>query len=1027
MHKVMLRLLVVYAAWPMSPSAGEELPLHSWAVIASQPLLDSGFADLLTVRLSQDESIQLVERERLRDATRELQLAPLIQAENIDRRLQLGQTLKADTLMVLSSERDAERRLLRVVICDANLGVRLWEERLLDDGVDVDTLVEQCAGLVPEVRTRFASGVQRIIAVPPFLSEDFSHRFDYLQERQSNVVSSALMTCPGVAVVELEEARAVLRELENTLSTGLERPIATIVKGAYRVGAPDEQGQRNVTVQIELVSSNGQEETIHKSFPIGTVGHWLRENLVRRLTDNVRGDRPAIDVARQKAILSRRADQFAALGDWEHSRSLREAALVLDPNDALQRGYLISEFQFDMTRMLDEHWFAVRATKKQPLEPRVAAFQQVAEDYVESLGHLEYLIRNRLIGHVDAVGILDKQRWCKNDSPGEALSRDPAKYAALQHACRAQRRFIHELGAELRALPGGRKLPQQLSTPYYGLEYVLSNCVTNDVVFNNYNSDSLATLQHVLEHVVPEDAKVSARILNQMRRSFSLEQRLDLGEYREQGRLFQEERAGAKDDQARRDALIKMQAITVQSVRPRYLKAHAEWTEFLRKLTRSEREVVRFYGEWGLLALVEAASRSTSRTGAEPVEEFATKVESSLAELKRLKRIGPRNLDDVESRLKMTRNWIKAINAPARSRSVVSQPARPAPVRPKTIGNSLGRLKFEPIDLLVEGESVPRPRLRITGMLSCGPDRDAYWTNDRFFIMEEPGILREVKVTDSTGPGPRFWGMTWDGECIWLYAHGQGIIAVRPDGTRLAAFNQTEHLPGYWKGFQLHGLSPRRAFVVGSFGKQNRAWCGILEVDDRGVQSANLFFEAKYVAEGRVPEEAELDPKIGFIPEQVHHIRHDDGKEYVLVRRRDRSKQLRVDLASLEVSVAARYVGVGGASTCTELGFRGRTFLRDGRLVTANSGLALLPNSRQLVLHDGWIYRAGYVWMRENVETGVRERLNQTEVPRQYRYLYPNVSAHYGLVAYDSSNQLWPFSRVTILPADEADGEPGGE
>jgi len=327
-------------------------------------------------------------------------------------------------------------------------------------------------------------------------------------------------------------------------------------------------------------------------------------------------------------------------------------------------------------------------------------------------------------------------------------------------------------------------------------------------------------------------------------------------------------------------------------------------------------------------------------------------------------------------------------------------------------------MQLEPIRLVVEGDENAKRPLLIKGMLRCG-QQDAYWTKDRFFIMHEPSVLRELTLTDKTATHALFWGTAWDGECIWLHAHGQGIVAVRPDGTRMATFKHNQDVPGYWKGLRLLGLSRRRAMIVGSFGEKNRAWCGILEVDDKGKQSANIFFEAKYVAEGRSPDEARANPHTVFQPDDLQYVQHTSGKDYVLVGRRGLS-YLQIDVKTLNVTVPEKVIGVRGTSTRADLGFSGRTFLRDGRPVWALSGLATLPNSKQILFHEGWIYRPGYVWMRENAATGKRERLQRQKLPHQYWHLQVGSSAHYGLVAFDRYNRDLPLARVTILDESAA-------
>jgi hypothetical protein len=319
-------------------------------------------------------------------------------------------------------------------------------------------------------------------------------------------------------------------------------------------------------------------------------------------------------------------------------------------------------------------------------------------------------------------------------------------------------------------------------------------------------------------------------------------------------------------------------------------------------------------------------------------------------------------------------------------------------------------MQLEPISLAVEGEENAAPPPLIMGMLRCG-QRDAYWTKDRFFVMHEPGVLHELQLTESRAEHALFWEVAWDGECIWLHAHGQGILVVRPDGTRLATFKgQT---PSYSNGHKIIGLSPRRALMAGCFAATNRAWCGLLEVDESGKASTNIVFQAKDVAAGRTRQQASADVNTAFQPGGVCQVRHADGKECVRVDRRGLSP-LEIDLATLEVSVVEDVVGAA-ASTRIDLGFSGERFLRDGRPLWVNSGLAASPNSKQLLYHDGWLYRPGYVWMRQHVDTRKLERLQANTLPQHDWRLRAGSSAHYGLIAYDPYDRSRPLSRVTIL------------
>lgn len=918
--------------------AAPQPTLSCWALIATDEVVETGLLDLLTVELSRHKSVQLVERESSRAATRELQLTALVKADQVSQRLQLGKTLRANALMVLSVESHQGRRLLRVVVCDADFGVRLWRGGFtFGDKSEVEQLVPHCVTTVDEVRQRFADGIRHVIAVPPFLSEDFGVRFDYLQTRCRELLSSSLMSHAGVAVVEIDEARAVLREWETTLSGGLERPIATVVKATYTVTPPDDQRRRFVQLKLELAHGDDRRERLEKQLALGALDAWLLTEFTPHLLAAGQRRGPELSAKAQKEILCRHAQQFAQLGNWEQSISLREAALILDPNDALQRALAISEYQHRNRPDPDRIWQLSQAFKQLSQDQRENEFRRAANDYRVGFDHLAYLIRNRLIGRVDAIGMFGKHAWYESHAMRVAMHNDPLKVELIQPACIAQREFIRDVYPQVGELPNRRTLPKHLSEPYYGGRYELTQHVAEDVMFNKFDAGSVASLGDVLLRQLPADDITSDRIL---------------------GLLSYPYVPQPGDDR------------------------FAAWNGLITDLSQSDRELARLYGQF---AKAEAQQRR---------DRSVAPFEALLAEVTRLGRG-----DQAITKLIQLR-----LGRPAPQPRVAS-----AARSPRGNFGPLGRMRFEPVPVIVEGEPAAGPP-RILGMLGCG-DRDVYWTKDRFFVMNEPGVLREWKLTEATARHELFWEIAWDGECLWLHAHGQGIIVVRSDGTRLASFR--DKIPGYWKGHRLIGLSPRRAMMVGCLGDTERAWCGLLEVDEAGRPSANVFFEAKNVAEGRTREQASADVTTAFRPDELSRLRHADGREFVLVERHGLSPLL-IDSKTLKAATVDQADGLNGLSTVTEFGFTGGRFLRDVQPVLVHSGVATTPNSKRLVFDDGWLYRPGSVWTRQHTATRRLERLQANSLPPTYWNLRAGSSVHYGLIAFDPADDTRPLIRITI-------------
>lgn len=929
----------------LAPAFGEEGTLQRWALLSTSDVRESGVADLLTSELSRQPEIELVERDRLQDVMRELQLTALVGPDQVGQRLQLGKTLRADALIVLSFVGRQDQKRLQMVVCDARLGVRIWRGSLAASDVDIEELVEQCVVTVSEVRQRFAGGVRHIVAVPPFLSTDFDQRFDYLQSRYSNLLASRMLAYGGVAAVEIDEARAVLRELDDTLSGGLVRPISTIVKGSYHVTPLYEDNRRQVEMSIELIGGQGTRETIRKTVDIRNAGEWLVQELAERLYAVSQKRSPSLSPKVQKEILARHAQRFAELGDWERSRPLREAALVLDPSDILQRGLVIREYQLSVQRDVGYTWFK----NLPPVEEKEPELRRAAHDYTVGLDHLAYLVRNRSINRADAAGLFYKQRWLRPQ--GTAHPKAQEYFATMEPAVRAQRQFIRDVFPLINQLPGGRVLPAHLSDPFYGCNYIVTKHVADDVAFHGYSAESLASLEDLLTRVLPESTRTNDTLLG----------------------TFWHGSVYTKD------------------------AARERWMSLLEKLCSASHELARLHGRWGQLLATEVSSLRQAG------------MEELLGDLKRLEREDGALARQLQVTLTRTKNRLAAAQNPPQ-----------APGKPWVYSAdnyfSLGRVQLEPIAVRIEGEKASNRPL-IKGMLKCGETCDAYWTSDRFFLMHEPGVLREIKLTNAKADHVLFWNATWDGECIWIHAQGVGIVAVRASGEHVATFRQNEHIPGYWKGFQLVGLSPRRALMTGSFGPSSRAWCAMLEVDEDGEQSADVFFEAKYVADGRAKEQADSDPRTAFQPDRMLRVRNEDGKTFVLVARRNRSGYLLIDPETRNVSVSKPT----GLTTRTELGFRGRTFLLNGRSMATLAPTLQNADVRTYVFHDGWLYAPGRFWYRVHIESGREERLQprNLRMPTELWNIRGGPSAHYGFVVHHLYRNSPPLYRVTIADADE--------
>lgn len=232
-------------------------PSQRLAILSSKEVQQSGLSDLLTVRLQNLPGVELVERDLLKKVLDEVTLSMMLGAEQSENRRNAGALLKADMLVLLSLEKAADEKRVRVVISDCSHGARL---RLGWAPFNKNKLEKTCQALteiVGETLERFRDGVKQIIGVSYFASKNLVHDYDHLQTGYANLLGNALSSLPGIAVIEIEEARAI--RLEDTLAGDMEANwlVPLSVEGEFKVEKGGDKKQPKVHMTISILDSGG--------------------------------------------------------------------------------------------------------------------------------------------------------------------------------------------------------------------------------------------------------------------------------------------------------------------------------------------------------------------------------------------------------------------------------------------------------------------------------------------------------------------------------------------------------------------------------------------------------------------------------------------------------------------------------------------------------------------------------------------------------------------------------------------------
>ncbi|MBC7815624.1 MAG: hypothetical protein IAG10_01855, partial [Planctomycetaceae bacterium] len=716
--------------------------LNRWAIVAPEAIRQSGLADLLLVEAGKLARMELVERDELDRVAKELELESLAGAGGAAQRLKAGRLLRADALVLLKSVSASESNRLRVVIVDCRQGARLATFETVIEKSSLERTARSVAAEMDRARVHFADGIRLVIGVTPLVSRNLEHQHDHWQSRYAELLSSSLAGQPGVAVIEVEEARAILKELSLGSDDSASRRVPFIVSGQFRMQPRADANEPDVELAIELTTAKSVQKLPARTIELARAPQWLVGELSRELLRNTGETIEPLDAEVQRAALLRQADSFGQLGDWIKSLGLREAALVLDPDNAEQRARLILDYQVCFTRDFERLW----SYKKVIDDQRAPLLDQAADQFISAEEHLEFLIRNRRISRDEALTLFRRQKW---EGLGSLVNRLPGNNAdellRFERVLDAEQRFVADTFLAMLELPESPAMPgiiqaRRLEFPEPWWTSLLWR-VTNQVRCRRFNEHGLKFLAQVLTRMVPEDMPHSQPLYMLAHAGRSLN----------------------NDEQ------------------------NVEWRKCLTELAQAEQTVARFFGQAQLWELSRQRVGNLANADKAALHALVRDADTILREFDGRR---PKDDDGVDV-LQASRNHIQ--------RYLDGTPHSNSPPDPP-IRASLGRLRFQPLQWTVASGTEPAnadvPLL--DNMRRCGDALDVYWTQKSLYFMNRPGELRVLPIQghpDWSRHGA-FSHVTWDGECVWLVVAGRGIFVLNRNGDVVTQFTKETPMPG---------------------------------------------------------------------------------------------------------------------------------------------------------------------------------------------------------------------------------------
>ncbi|MBC7819000.1 MAG: hypothetical protein IAG10_19090, partial [Planctomycetaceae bacterium] len=918
-----------------------------------------------------------------------------------------------------------------------------------------DELARICESIAVETRTQFSGGVRELVAVTPLLSKNLKREFDHLQTGYAALLGRAISQAPGVAVVEIDEARAIRQELAVTGDGIKDRLVPLFVEGEFVMSGrlPD------VRVRMALRITDGKTE--HRKLEraemtLAQSAEWLTNDVSRAIAASQSEPMNGARFTREQQFdqLARRADLFSRAAAFEESSALREAALLLDDDDIEQRMSLIA----DLRRLL------VEATQK-----------------AQELRQSTYLKSSGKFRAAWAVTLDDKQRQ------------------PLFEPARQRMQRIDEL---FRWLLTRRAISRREAT-WYARELVQDWINVRGLARDEDKAEFREAADQMMWTMINAFEQLDAK-LRMTTAHPAFERTILVGH------------GNAGDDQRQHDILCQIVAehwlrdLLGGSDRLSGV-GYESWQRFVLQHASRKWPSLNLFGSLFLVSKVPADEHEVRKR----YQDFVAELEQAPEPLFRLyarsgrlalKMSQPRELWDatmVREAIALQSEWDNFLKSdPAFSgasfhlrrsveakRQEIERATRAA--GPKRHGLSpnlligidpFPRIAFEPLtDVPTEWQH----------WRQINDTLDVMWSFNGVWTMSEPG--RAKRIFEWQSRSDVVLDVCCDGRLIWVFAQDSGLRAYTLSGQLVGVvFPDDESQPLGSKGqpeialppvgiaatqrqmalknsgasvrlfgpTHLHPIAPGRCLVIGTYQPKQRLWIAAVSVDEDSDKKSSL--RVRVVHEATTDAQRSVigddgNPAESFAPRWLTEIQSpsDPARRLLLIGRpeffasqlRSGRRPLAVDLDSLDVTVFPSRFGMFSEPEGE------RRYFHSGRLVfTSQASLNLLSPrqdnsqadwtrtellpfnlpldqrvwwrmpSRKFVSVGDHLENPAPLWRRVFPAEGRLEQVTPEPVPLRYRFGNYAVSAHFGLVAWHSGDIAYrvTFDRDPDLPRDLA-------
>lgn len=964
------------AAKPAEPKKGLA-PIKTWAVLGDKATMASGLTDALLAELSATD-MQLVEREQLQQAVDEQVFQTLMSGQSAESR-RLGKIVNADALIIVAHASQPGNNL-RLIICECRQGLRIGELNIELRPVDQQALF--LAKYIQDRRQQFAAGIHTIVGLAPLACRNIEHGFDHLQQRYFDMLTGRLMTIPGLALLEMPEARTIASE-PGAGDQAQDRLLPIMVECEYRVAVEQNASQ----VQFKAQLTGASIETIDSpklTFEQSTA--WLGNELVEQILKRGRGK--PLKLSDQQALLAQRADYLMRLGDLKGAVQCREAYLLAEPSSVEQRTAIIEDLL-----TLGNRSASAASSGMTGVRERTARLVEMAAYWTPIvLDHLAYLIENREVDQAKAIDLMGRMQAVRFLLGSyvhvvQLVKDEKDVRAGLDMLLSANRRFVLQTAAKVLVLDAAPSSTAEFEHRQLAAwQSAVMRMVADDIALNAGAMDSFRYLEQVILDRIPEELPTNWEVLNA---------------------IFTYRRSFSPMRVRKRDGTYESVAIHIEE------EAMQAW---LQRLAVSRHLHLRLYG------------RAIQLMDKLPTGEVAlsTELQNELDQLITEMRARPQSqlrgnngarLEALLDRLSYVSSRYKPQQA---TQTEVGRPPLPANDR------IAGKMSIEKLNI-----KFPAEMEEIKDYIKTDQGVD-------IVVGTRVGVLKDDLSFSPIGPKLSWQdSVAWDGEHLWIAQLNRGISRYDLQGNLVGQLTANEGLPGNDVDLQVLAIQKNQLLVHGSIGSDiggnRRCWLALVSVVNDAPQ-------IKIIHEARQPYRAAFNPKDPSVP-----LTNDDltmsfklmwwnavsinQRRIAFIGRQAAPLAVDIETGKVEVVTFDPTAAHAWGTVMASDGFLYKAYttgvaqytlpadnlqpLVQRRVIDSwlpNSAPLWANESPRLMEHEGWIYMTGQVWYRFRPDGSSVERLVAPETPRWDSYRFAAPSNHFGVVGWGSSN----LYRVTL-------------